>query len=149
MCRREDIRNKVYERVEIVDLGYETPCHIWTGPDSGSGRGGGYPRMSLDGQTVAVHIVMYVNTHGYVPGKKQIDHKCRNRMCVNEEHLEMVTHKQNQRRRRDARLCNTNDDNPSNHIGVSISGPDHASIDPCSSVQGGKASPDQPVQDSG
>ena len=82
--------------------GEPSPCHIWQGSHSGSGRGGGYPRMSLDGQTVAVHIVSFVNKNGFVPGKKQIDHLCNNRMCVNEDHLEMVTHKENQRRR-DAR----------------------------------------------
>jgi len=74
-------------------------CLIWTGPTSGNGRGGGYGRMSLDGQTVAVHRVMFTCVAGYVPGKKQIDHRCRNRLCVNPEHLEMVTHKQNQKRR--------------------------------------------------
>jgi hypothetical protein len=48
---------------------------------------------------VAVHRVVYVNAFGYVPGKKQIDHKCRNRLCVNPDHLEVVTHRENQRRR--------------------------------------------------
>jgi hypothetical protein len=100
MCRRSSIREKVMDRVEVVpNIEMETPCWLWTGADSGDGRGGGYPRMSLDGQTVAVHKVMYVNENGFVPGKKQIDHKCRNRMCVNPEHLEMVTHKENQKRR--------------------------------------------------
>ncbi len=53
----------------------------------------------------AVHRVMFTNEHGYVPGKKQIDHKCRNRLCVNPDpdHLEMVTHKRNQMRRASAR----------------------------------------------
>ena len=55
--------------------------------------------MCLSGQTVAVHLVMYTHEHGYIPGKKQIDHTCRNRMCVNPDHLEMVTHKQNQKRK--------------------------------------------------
>jgi len=55
--------------------------------------------MSLNGQTVAVHIVSYTNAYGYVPGKKQIDHKCNNRLCANPEHLEMVTHRENQKRR--------------------------------------------------
>lgn len=103
MCRRSEIQEKVYSLVVITDLGFETPCHIWQGSHSGDGRGGGYPRMCLNGQTMAVHRVMYTNEHGIIPGKKQIDHKCRNRMCVNPEHLEMVTHKQNQRRRDDAR----------------------------------------------
>jgi len=91
-------------RVEIVpapewlppELG---PCHIWTGPTSGEGRGGDYGRMSLDGQTVAVHLVSWTNEHGFVPGKKQLDHLCRRRRCVNDRHLELVTHKQNQKRR--------------------------------------------------
>ncbi len=55
--------------------------------------------MSLDGQTVAVHIVAYTNRFGFVPGKKQIDHMCNNRMCVNSDHLQMVTHKKNQKLR--------------------------------------------------
>jgi hypothetical protein len=75
------------------------PCKIWTGPDSGRGRGGDYPRMHLDGQTVAVHIVSWTNEHGFVPGKKQLDHLCRRRRCVSDLHLELVTHKQNQKRR--------------------------------------------------
>lgn len=102
MCRRSDIQEKIYGMVEIQDLGYETECHIWTGSHSGNGRGGGYPRMCLNGQTVAVHRVMYTNEFGYVPSKKQIDHLCRNRMCVNPNHLEMVTHRENQRRRDNA-----------------------------------------------
>ncbi len=59
--------------------------------------------MWLDGQTVAVHIVNWTNEHGYVPGKKQLDHLCRNRLCVSDRHLELVTHKQNQKRRAAAR----------------------------------------------
>lgn len=99
MCRRTDIQSKILSNILVIDLGYETPCHIWQGSDSGTGRGGGYPRMSLDGQTVAVHIVAFTNKNGFVPGKKQIDHKCNNRMCVNEDHLQMVTHKKNQKLR--------------------------------------------------
>ena len=99
MDRRNRIRQKIRENVQIEDRGHDTPCHIWKGSDSGTGRGGGYPRMSLDGQTVAVHIVSFVNEHGYVPGKKQVDHLCNNRCCVNPEHLDMVTHRTNQRRR--------------------------------------------------
>lgn len=97
--RKEDILAKIQSRIVIIDLGYLTPCHIWQGPTSGDGRGGGYGRMSLDGQTVAVHIVIYTHFFGYIPSKKQIDHKCNNRLCCNPEHLEMVTHLTNQKRR--------------------------------------------------
>lgn len=104
MCRRTEIFNKVMSKVQIVHRGFTidgvpSPCHEWQGGDSGNGRGGGYPRMSLSGQTVAVHIVMWVNKNGFIPGKKQVDHLCNNRCCVNENHLEMVTHLQNQKRR--------------------------------------------------
>ena len=101
--RRERILSKVMARVVEAPGALSTPCLVWTGPDSGGGRGGGYPRMTLDGQTVAVHIVMWTNAHGFVPGRKQLDHLCRNRRCVNPEHLELVTHKQNQKRRDRAR----------------------------------------------
>lgn len=101
MGRREEIEAKIMARVRLSSELFEgTPCHIWTGPTSGdSGRGRNYPRMCLDGQTVAVHRVRWTNCHGYIPGKKQIDHRCPNRLCVNEQHLELVTHKENQRRR--------------------------------------------------
>lgn len=105
--RRAAIRTKIGARVELRDTGFVSPCHIWTGPDSGGGRGGGYPRMALDGQTVAVHVVAWTNENGFVPGKKQLDHLCRCRRCVNPDHLELVTHKQNQKRRDAARMMKT------------------------------------------
>lgn len=97
--RRERIRLKVLANITVEPGPMETPCHVWLRGDSGNGRGGGYPRMTLDGATVAVHRLMWTNEHGMIPPKKQIDHKCRNRLCCNPEHLEMVTHKENQRRR--------------------------------------------------
>lgn len=94
--RRIKILTKIMSRVSVDE---HCECWIWQGPTSGSGRGGGYGRMCLDGQTVAVHRVMATLFMGYIPGKKQVDHKCRNRLCVNPDHLEIVTHKENQRRR--------------------------------------------------
>lgn len=104
MSRKDKIIQKIEARCLIVDMGYEidgvpSPCHIWQGPDSGSGRGGGYGRMSLDGQTVAVHLVAFTHYFGYIPSKKQVDHKCNERLCCNPQHLELVTNLQNQRRR--------------------------------------------------
>lgn len=58
--------------------------------------------MCLDGQTVAVHLVAWTNENGYIPGRKTLDHLCKNRMCINLDHLEMVTMKENAKRR-DAR----------------------------------------------
>lgn len=95
MTRRDRIREKIMARVDVDPV---TGCWLWTGPDSGkNGRGNGYPRMWLDGQTVAVHIVMWTNEHGFIPKKRELDHACRNRLCVRPDpgHLEMVTHSRN------------------------------------------------------
>lgn len=40
--------------------------------------------------------------YGYLPSKKHVDHICRNRLCVNPDHLEALTHKQNCKRRDEA-----------------------------------------------
>jgi len=103
MSRRDRIREKIMARVSIDP---ETGCWIWTGGTSGSsGRGKDYPRMSLNGRTVAVHIVMWTNEHGYIPGNRELDHQCRNRLCVrpDENHLEMVSHSKNIKRQWKAR----------------------------------------------
>lgn len=94
--RRQMIFDKIMAQT-VRDL--ETGCLIWTGSTSGKGRGGGYPRMKLDGQTVAVHRVLFTHYHGYVPGKKQIDHSCNNRLCLEKDHHSMMTHKRNQKLR--------------------------------------------------
>ena len=102
--RRLTIIERLKKRCVITDTGFvldgkPSPCHLWTGPTSGSGRGGDYGRMSLNGQTVATHIVAYTHYYGYVPSKKQIDHLCNQRLCYNPAHLELTTHLTNQRRR--------------------------------------------------
>lgn len=102
--RRQTIIEKIEARCDIIDTGFKinskaSPCHLWTGSTSGNGRGGGYGRMCLDGQTVATHLVAYTHYFGYIPGKKQVDHLCNQRLCCNPQHLELVTHLKNQRRR--------------------------------------------------
>lgn len=102
--RRKTVIEKVEARCDIVHTGFfldgkPSPCHLWTGPTSGTGRGGGYGRMHLDGQTVATHLVAYTHYYGYIPSKKQVDHLCFQRLCCNPAHLELVTHLKNQRRR--------------------------------------------------
>lgn len=103
--RPGDILNRIAERCVVVDRGYEGgPCFEWQGPTSGrpgrgrrKGRGHSYPRMSLDGCTMAVHRCVWICLNGPLPSKKQLDHLCKNRLCV--IHCEPVTHKENQRRK--------------------------------------------------
>lgn len=104
MSRRSEILDRIYKQVRVTDTGYEidgnpSPCHLWQGALSGSGRGSGYGRISINGVTSAVHRVSYTHYNGYIPLKRQVDHLCNIRNCVNPEHLELVTHIQNQKRR--------------------------------------------------
>lgn len=110
--RRDLIMDRVRKRITVISLGYQSPCHIWTGPTSGNGRGGGYGRMSLNGQTVAVHLVVFTHHHGYIPGNRQVDHLCNQRLCCNPKHLELVTHLRNQRRRTQRRMQNGSSASP-------------------------------------
>lgn len=98
--RRHELFVRITDRVQIDP---RSGCWVWQGGDSGSGRGGGYGRVSVDGQMMAVHRVMYQLIHGPIHANRQVDHvrpHCVSRLCCNPNHLEAVTHKQNQRRRR-------------------------------------------------
>ncbi|KEJ93965.1 HNH endonuclease [Pseudosulfitobacter pseudonitzschiae] len=106
MNRRDRIRAKIAAKT-IIEPDYicpatgeiKTGCHIWTGGTSGEGRGGGYPRINLDGGTMATHRANWINENGPIPPCKQLDHLCLTRLCIREDHLELVTHRQNMKRR--------------------------------------------------
>lgn len=55
----------------------------------------GYGQFSLTGKTDVAHRVSYRHFKGDIPLNYQLDHLCRNRKCVNPEHLELVTKREN------------------------------------------------------
>src|SRR5699024_2450602 len=69
------------------DRGYKTPCWIWQGRIDPKG----YGRL---GWTLA-HRLVFEREVGPIPPERELDHLCRERSCVNPEHLEPVTHKEN------------------------------------------------------
>lgn len=68
-----------------------TGCWLWTGNLSGWG----YGRFESAGKSYSAFRVAWANKFGPIPEGKQLDHCCRVRSCVNPDHLEPVTRKEN------------------------------------------------------
>jgi hypothetical protein len=68
-------------------------CVLW----GGTIRKDGYGQTKIGRKTVLAHRVAWFLEYGYYPAfpEKVLDHLCRNRACVNVEHLEEVTIQQN------------------------------------------------------
>lgn len=79
----------------FVIKGMEGQCWEWTGGHTGSG----YSAFSIKRYTqMPAHQYAYESLLGSIPEGLELDHLCRNRGCVNPDHLELVTHDENMKR---------------------------------------------------
>ena len=80
---------------ERVRAGYEaepnSSCWLWIGATTGHG----YGYIKDRGVRMSSHRVMYELERGPIPSGLELDHLCRNTICVNPAHLEPVTHREN------------------------------------------------------
>lgn len=79
------------EKEILSKINKTTTCWIWTGwvnPE-------GYGRVVFKGKRYQAHRLVYEKLVGLIPKGLQLDHLCRNKSCVNPEHLEPVTAKEN------------------------------------------------------
>lgn len=73
-------------------------CWEWRGTKIASGCSKGYGYFSIKGRYTRAVKWGYEYIIGPVPKGLELDHKCRNRGCVNPWHMEPVTHIENVRR---------------------------------------------------
>jgi hypothetical protein len=76
-------------------------CWLWESAVNQNG----YGRFWHKNKTKKAHRVSYEIYVGPIPDGLQIDHLCRQASCVNPHHLDVVTQKENQRRKPKVKIC--------------------------------------------
>lgn len=84
--KRQDIKERFLSKVQKTST-----CWIWLAHSIGY-----YGSFRIGHDKIAgAHRVSYEIFKGEIPFGMEVDHLCRNKLCVNPEHLEAVTHKEN------------------------------------------------------
>lgn len=85
-------------QTRIPEPGYlidpKSGCWIWLSVPNKHG----YGYLERGGKSFSAHRFVYEKIKGAIPTGYQLDHLCRNRICVNPDHLEPVTQQENIRR---------------------------------------------------
>lgn len=75
----------------------KTNCWIWEGAKTKSMGGTEYGRMwnPVEGKNQRAHRVIFETERHKIPKGLTLDHLCRNTLCVNPNHMEVVSLKEN------------------------------------------------------
>jgi hypothetical protein len=85
---RKSLEIRFWEKVNKTET-----CWLWTGPMNRYG----YGMFKVQEKNVSAHRVSWLLAGNTIPEGNLIRHKCRNRHCVNPEHLETGTQTDNMR----------------------------------------------------
>ena len=69
-------------------------CWLWTGTLDRYG----YGQINIKGVSKRAHRIVFETVRGPIPAGLTLDHTCRMRCCVNPDHLEIVTNRENLKR---------------------------------------------------
>jgi predicted DNA-binding protein (UPF0251 family) len=84
---------------KLEDRGYKTPCWIWLGCQrKGYGQVSNPNYNGTGGKMMSAHVWMYEKMRGPVLNRSRKfvpDHLCRVRLCVNPDHIEWKSNREN------------------------------------------------------
>lgn len=86
-----DLTARIMERMTVTACGYLTACWL----SDRAAQPNGYTKIGVRGRTWLTHRLAYEVMVGPIPDGLVIDHLCRQRACVNPDHLEPVTNREN------------------------------------------------------
>lgn len=98
-----EYREKAAARLEKNSEPGPNGCVVWTKTPNR----GGYGKFVIPGSVfgkvrqTGAHRAAWLASVGDIPEGLQIDHLCYNRVCINVEHMELVTQQENLARRRE------------------------------------------------
>jgi hypothetical protein len=72
-----------------------TTCWLWSGVSSLSKNGARYGKFYAGGKNYQAHRISVLLSGRDIPDRYDVDHLCRTTLCVNPEHLDPVTHREN------------------------------------------------------
>jgi hypothetical protein len=93
-AHRVDPQERVWRNVSMEPM---SGCWLWTGAITKCGYGSTPTGFKKDGtrRRIPAHRFSFMAFRGSIPVGLDLDHLCRNRCCVNPDHLEPVTRRVN------------------------------------------------------
>lgn len=85
------LRDRIEKKIFPVPM---SGCWIWMGAVNHQG----YGQVRVQEGTTLVHRILYEEARGPIPKQLECDHLCRVRCCVNPDHIDLVTRRENIRR---------------------------------------------------